>query len=116
VEQLIAEAPTPPYTATLQKLRPGAYRVFARAVDDGGVSTDSDHHHIVVQGGITGPRLTIMWMDPQTLMLTWDAPGAVLETAEQVTGDWISLPNAQSPHHVTPSGSPRYFRLRLPAQ
>ncbi len=113
-EQLVSTAATPPYAATLQNLRPGSYRVFARAIDDQGLSTDSDQRHIHIEPRVSGPRLEISWMDARMLMVTWNAPGAVLESAEKITGPWTSMPNAQSPHHLIPTERARYFRLRLP--
>lgn len=114
--ELVATATMPPYTATLQNLRLGAYRVFARAIDDGGLATDSDQRHIQVERSQPGPRLSIQWMGRQLLMVSWDAPGAVLETAEKLPGEWTPLPNARSPHHLLPSDRARYFRLRLPPE
>jgi Bacterial Ig domain len=113
-EQFVAKATLPPYSATLQNLSPGAYRVFARAIDDGGLATDSGQQHIQVERSLPGPRLQVQWMGRELLMLTWDAPGAVLETADKLPGEWTSLPNAQSPYHIQPSDRARYFRLRLP--
>lgn len=113
-EKLMASADTPPYGTTLRNLAPGAYRVFARAIDDQGLTTDSDQRHIHVEPAVSGPRLEISWMGSQMLMLSWTAPGAVLETADSVTGPWTAIPNAQSPHHLAPSDRARYFRLRLP--
>ena len=116
-EELVSRVGAPPYAAELRNLNPGAYRVFARAVDDRGLATDSDQVHVQVERSTPGPRLTIQWMGRQLLMVTWDAPGAVLETTEKLPGEWRALPNASSPHHVLPSERAQYFRLRLaPAQ
>jgi hypothetical protein len=113
MEQLVGTASATPYTNTLSGLGPGAYRVFARARDSGGLATDSDQRHIHVEGA-TGPRLEFMWMG-QMLMLMWNDPAAVLETAEKLPGTWTAVNGARSPHHVMPTDPGRFFRLRLPS-
>jgi hypothetical protein len=111
-EELVGISTAPPYEATLSGLARGAYRVFARARDNGGLTTDSDQRHIEV-GSLPGPRLAIAWMGDM-LMLTWDDPNAVLETAEKVTGSWTPLTGARSPYHVMPNEKARFFRLLPP--
>ena len=113
-EQLLAKVAAAPYSVNLPSPGVGSYRFFARAIDDGGLATDSNQQHVHVEPALPGPRLEIQWMGQQLLMLTWDVPGAVLETAEKLTGQWTPMANAKSPHHILPSDPARYFRLRLP--
>jgi hypothetical protein len=49
-------------------------------------------------------KLTIAWADP------FDT--AVLQSANEIAGLWEDVPNAFSPHDVTPSATRRFYRLR----
>ncbi len=113
-EQFVARVTTPPYAVSFQRPAAGSYRFFARAIDDGGLTTDSDQQHVHVEGTLPGPRLEIQWMGQQLLMVSWTVPGAVLETAEKITGPWTAIAGAQSPQHFFPTDRARFFRLRLP--
>lgn len=106
--RMVLEVASPPYLGSLEGVPPGAYRIFARAWDFGGLWTDSDQRHIHVMA--PPASLKIEWMG-MMLMLTWDDPLAKLETAPRVTGPWSEVVGAQSPYHVMPTDPERYFRL-----
>ncbi len=53
---------------------------------------------------------TITLQAGQTV-ITWTGPGA-LETAFDVTGPWLTLTNATSPFHLSPTNARAFFRIR----
>ncbi len=46
------------------------------------------------------------------VVIEWAATGAVLQSADSVTGPWGDIPNAISPYLVTPTASMQFYRLR----
>ncbi len=49
--------------------------------------------------------------DTNALVLTWDFSNAVLEQAAALPGPWHRLTGSLSPHQVSTSEAPRFFRL-----
>jgi Concanavalin A-like lectin/glucanases superfamily len=46
------------------------------------------------------------------LALTWSAPGAVLQSADSVTGPYTDLPGAASPYNVSVQQTAKFYRYR----
>jgi YD repeat-containing protein len=44
--------------------------------------------------------------------LTWNVPDVVLQTSQTLSGDWVDLPEATSPHTVAGNLDKSFFRLR----
>jgi YD repeat-containing protein len=44
--------------------------------------------------------------------LTWNVPHVVLQTSQTLSGDWVDLPEATSPHTVAGNLDKSFFRLR----
>lgn len=49
-----------------------------------------------------------------TLVLTWDDPNFMLESASEAGGPYVELPDATSPHPTPLTGPRRFFRLKSP--
>jgi len=46
------------------------------------------------------------------LVLTWSVSDVVLQTSQTLSGDWVDLPEATSPHTVAGNLDKSFFRLR----
>ncbi len=62
---------------------------------------------------VTVNPLVMISLRPSTngFSLVW--PGGTLQSATNLSGDWIDLPQAASPYPVTPSEAQRFYRINL---
>jgi hypothetical protein len=58
-----------------------------------------------------GPELNILRWGNQTI-LSWRAPGAVIESASSVTGSWSAATSSMTTFIVPPTNTSMFFRLR----
>ncbi|MGV3774696.1 MAG: hypothetical protein ACO1QB_17485 [Verrucomicrobiales bacterium] len=99
-----AEVPFP-YSTGL-RFRIGSY---ARATGDV-VTSGFDNVSITGTTAVAAPELDIA-RDGNEVVITWEGSG-VLEQAEQVTGPWTTVANAQSGYRTATTGTARFFRLK----
>lgn len=104
----VGEDDTPPYTASWVATVPGAYGVIARAIDNVGLSFESQPVIVTV----LGPRLEIA-RDGSKVIATWTGQGVLQQSPNVVPGNWSDVPNSPaSPYVITPTSRHMYYRLR----
>jgi hypothetical protein len=111
--QLVGTRTVPPYVIDLGILPPDDWVVTAEATDNGGMTGLSQPVHLTVKSTAVRPVLTIVRMVDH-LMLFWDPPTALLQSANSPLGPWNDMPNAASPFTLTPSGQSKFYRAYLP--
>jgi hypothetical protein len=52
-------------------------------------------------------------LQPSTSGFSLSWPGGILQSATNLSGDWIDMPQAASPYPVTPSEAQRFYRIHL---
>ena len=78
----------------------------------GGQELWIDH---VCPGQCSSPFVLQINRQNQAVVITWDAPGAILESSVTITGSWAPVSGAVSPYTVPNTGeAQRFYRLSKP--
>ena len=62
--------------------------------------------------GVAAPSKISLARSANGVILSWEGAGT-LESADDVTGPWSAVAGATSPRTVTPSGTRKFYRLKL---
>lgn len=105
-----------PYTALAKGLAPGHYLAYAVATDKEGATGYSLTAHFAIAPSTGTPDLAIKFEDlggPRVITVEWDKPGAILQRAPRLPGQWQAVPDAVSPYPFDPTKGMEFYRLLL---
>jgi hypothetical protein len=84
-------------------------------------ASDAGFYHVRVRDARSSAEsvTATLTLDPQLHLfnvelfhLVWGLSNVVLQHSEVVTGNWVTVPGANSPFDVAPVGAAKFFRLR----
>jgi len=106
--------PTPvgqPRTVTVE-IKAGEYLWFAEMEDNSGGISGMIIRGLSSTGSTAPPRKLGFARSGSNLILSWEG-AATLESADEATGPWSAVTGATSPRTVAPSGTRKFYRLKL---